>query len=313
MRTIPLGSTDSRVSVFCLGAMYFGTTTDEKTSFKLLDRYNEAGGTFIDSANIYAFWKPGFSGGESESLIGRWMKGRGNRARIFIASKVGFPYRDVPRGLKPELIVRECEKSLKRLSTDRIDLFYAHVDDRETPLEETMRAFDGLVKAGKVQYVGASNYAAWRLEQALWESRVNGLASYCCIQQKHTYLRPRPGASFAPQKCANHELFDLCRSMNVTPLAYSPLIQGSYTRAERPLPEQFQGPDTTARLAVLRAVAREIGATENQVVLLWMIQGNPPVIPLVTGSSEEQLAENLAALDLKLTEEQMKRLDEASA
>jgi aryl-alcohol dehydrogenase-like predicted oxidoreductase len=176
-----------------------------------------------------------------------------------------------------------------------------------------MEAFDRLVRAGKVRHIGASNFPAWRLEKARWVSRTNGWAEYCCIQQRYTYLRPKPGASFGAQVSTNDDLLDYCRSEGVTLLAYSPLLNGAYTRADRAFQEQYLGPDTDARLATLRAVAGEVGATANQVVYAWMMQSDPPVIPLMAASTDEQMKENLGALDVTLSAEQMDRLDKASA
>jgi aryl-alcohol dehydrogenase-like predicted oxidoreductase len=313
MKTVQLGDTGAEVSAFCLGILYYGNRIGQETSFRLMDRFVEAGGTFLDTANIYSFWLPGFKGGESEKVLGEWIEARKNREHLFIASKVGFAYQDVERGLRAAQVERECEKSLQRLGTDVIDLYYAHVDDRQTPLEETMEAFDRLVRAGKVRYIGASNFLAWRLERARWVSRTDGWAEYCCIQQRHTYLRPKPGASFGAQVSSNDDLLDYCRSEPVTLLAYSPLLNGAYTRDDRSLPDQYLGPDADARLAALHAVAAEVGATANQVVYAWMMQSDPPVIPLMAASTDEQMTENLGALDITLSAEQIERLSEASA
>jgi aryl-alcohol dehydrogenase-like predicted oxidoreductase len=313
MRTVSLGGTDVRVSAFCLGTMYFGSRTDRETSYRLLDRYVETGGSFLDTANIYARWVPGFKGGESETLLGEWMRERGNRSQTFVATKVGFQYPGVERGLRAHQIEVECEKSLQRLGVDAIDLYYAHVDDRDTPVEETMEAFDRLVKAGKVRFIGASNFLAWRLEEARWVSQTHGWAEYCCIQQRYSYIRPKPGASFDPQIAANDDLLDYCRVRDITMLAYSPLLNGAYTRADRAFSGQYLGPDTDVRMAALQAVAAEVGATANQVVLAWMVQSDPPVIPLVAASTVEQMGENLRALEIALSPEQMARLNEASA
>lgn len=313
MITVPLGDTGVRVSAFCLGTMHFGSRTDEKTSYRLLDRHVEAGGSFLDTANIYARWVPGYVGGESETLLGKWMRERKNRSRMFIATKVGFQYLGVEHGLRAHQIETECEKSLKRLGVDVIDLYYAHVDDRNTPMEETMEAFDRLVSAGKVRFIGASNFAAWRLEEARWVSRTRGWAEYCCIQQRYSYVRPKPGASFDPQVAANDDLLDYCRVRGITMLAYSPLLGGAYTRADRSLSEQYLGPDTDARLTALRAVAEETGATLNQVVYAWMLQSEPPVIPLMAASTMRQMEENLGALGIELDAGQMTRLNSAAA
>jgi len=313
MITVPLGDTGVRVSAFCLGTMHFGSQTDEETSCRLLDRHVEAGGSFLDTANIYARWVPGYVGGESETLLGKWMRERKNRSQMFIATKVGFQYLDVERGLRARQIEAECEKSLKRLGVDAIDLYYAHVDDRNTPMEETLEAFDRLVSAGKVRFIGASNFAAWRLEEARWVSRTHGWAEYCCIQQRYSYVRPKPGASFDPQVAANDDLLDYCRVRGITMLAYSPLLGGAYTRADRSLSEQYLGPDTDARLTALRAVAEETGATLNQVVYAWMLQSEPPVIPLMAASTTRQMEENLGALGIELDAGQMTRLNSAAA
>lgn len=315
MHTVPLGDTGEQVSAMCLGAMYFGSRNDEESSYLLLEQYVGAGGSFIDTANVYAHWAgPGWQGGESEALLGRWMKDRGNRDWLFIASKVGFDMPGVERGLTASQIEAECDKSLKRLGTDTIDLYYAHVDDRYTPLEETLEAYARLVQAGKVRYIGASNYLAWRLEQARAISRAHGWPEFCCIQQRYTYLRPKPGASFDPQVAVNDDLLDFCdaRRDDITLLAYSVLLSGAYTRHDRPISDQYAGPDTDARLAVLRAVAAEVGVTPNQVVLAWMLHSDPVVIPLIAASRPEHLQENLDALDVTLSADQMARLDFAS-
>ncbi len=313
MRTVPLGNTGVEVNVFCLGTMLFGSSTDKAMSYRLLDQYVEAGGSFLDTANVYAQWVPGYVGGESETLLGRWMRERDNRSQIFIATKVGFLMPGVERGLRRHQIEAECEKSLKRLGVNTIDLYYAHVDDRNTSLEETMETFDRLVRAGKVRFIGASNFLAWRLEGARWVSQTHNWAEYCCIQQRYSYVRPKPGASFDPQIAANDDLLDYCRARNITMLAYSPLLGGTYTRADRPLPEQYIGPDSNARLTALKAVAEEKGATANQIVLAWMIQSEPCVIPLIGTSSVEQMRENLGALEIELSADQMARLNNASA
>ena len=309
MQTQPLGQTNVEVSSLCLGAMFLGTKNDQASSYRLLDQYVDAGGTFIDTANIYAHWVSGSPGGESETLLGNWMRERGNRSRLFVASKVGFGYGEVPKRLRAGDIETECEKSLKRLGVETIDLYYAHVDDRGTPLEESLAAFDRLVQAGKVRFIGASNYLAWRLEQAKWISQVNGWAAFCCVQQHYTYLRMRPGMTVAPQEMVNDDLLDYIDHSKMTLLAYGALQAGSYVREDRPFRAQFSMPDNEARLVTLLTIANETGATVNQVILRWMLQRG--VIPLIAASHEEHMQENLGALDLRLTAEQMDRLNRA--
>jgi aryl-alcohol dehydrogenase-like predicted oxidoreductase len=311
MKTIPLGSTGVKVSALCLGAMYFGTKQDEETSFRLLDAYLDAGGSFIDTANIYAWWIDGCRGGESESLLGRWMQARKNRNKLFLATKVGFGYDDVPVGLTAKLIQRECEKSLKRLGTERIELYYAHVDDPKTPLEESLEAFDRLVEQGKVRFIGASNYSAWRMEEARWVSETQGLTAFCCLQQRHTYIQPKPGTSFSPQRHINQDLLDFASQRPITLLAYSALISGGYTHPEKYDFTNYQGPHTEARLAMLKTLAAEKGVSPNQVVLAWMLNNQPRILPLIAASTMEQLQENVGALELALTEEDIQRLNQA--
>ncbi|MBK8046303.1 MAG: aldo/keto reductase [Anaerolineales bacterium] len=311
MRTVPLGKTGVDVSVYCLGAMYFGTRNDPATSYRMLDRYVDAGGSFIDTANIYAWWVPGFRGGESELLLGEWLRERKSRNRIFLATKAGFQYDDVQIGLSAAQIEAECEKSLRRLGVDTIDLYYAHVDDRHTPQEESLAAFNRLVQAGKVRFIGASNFAAWRLAQAHALSARHGWPEYVCVQQRFTYLRPKPGASFSPQLSANEELIDYCRSNQVTMLAYSSLLSGAYTRLDRPVPAEYAGPDADARLFALSEVAAAHGVTANQVILAWLVQQQPAILPVMAASTDQQMQENLDALNLVLTPDELQRLETA--
>jgi aryl-alcohol dehydrogenase-like predicted oxidoreductase len=311
MRKLKLGSSDVEVSALCLGTDLIGSKIDRQTSFRLLDLFRENGGTFVDTGNFYAAWLPGCKGGESETTIGLWMKERGNRHEMAIASKIGFDYPGCQGGLSAAEIERECEKSLRRLGTDRLDLYYAHRDDPQTPLEETMAAFDSLIRAGKVRAIGASNLRAWRIAEANAVAGAHGWARYSAVEQRYTYLRPRHGADFGPQVSINEDLKGYCRSRDITLIAYSTLLQGAYTRQDRALPAQYAGTESGERLHALEGVARELGATLNQVIIAWMRQSAPAVLPIVAGSQPEQLTENLAALGVTLTAEQMTRLDTA--
>ena len=239
------------------------------------------------------------------------MRQRQNRSGLFLASKVGVEMPGAKQGLRASQIEEECEKSLRRLAVDTIDLYYAHFDDRTTPIEETMEAFHKLVKAGKVSFIGASNYLAWRLEEARWVSRTHAWSEYCCIQQRYSYVRPKPGANFTPQVAANDGLLDYCKNRGIVLLAYSPLLKSAYTRAERPLPEEYLGPDTKARVTVLKTIAEEKNATANQIVLAWMIHSEPCVIPLVAASNSGQMKQNLNSLNISLSAEELTRLNSA--
>jgi len=311
MQKIKLGNSDIAVSALCLGTDLIGSKIDRETSFRLLDLFREHGGTFIDTGNFYAAWFPGCQGGESETTIGQWMKDRSARNEMVISTKLGFDYPGCPGGLSAVEIERECEKSLRRLQTQRLDIFYAHRDDPQTPLEETMAAFDRLIGAGKVRAIGASNLRVWRIAEANTVGRNHGWARYSVFEQRYTYLRPRHGADFGPQICINEELKDYCRSCGLAMVGYSVLLQGAYTRSDRPVPAQYAGPDADQRLAALQHVAKEVGADAKQVVIAWMRKSDPPVLPIIAGSRPEQLRQNIGALGIRLNEEQMQLLDTA--
>jgi aryl-alcohol dehydrogenase-like predicted oxidoreductase len=316
--------TRREVSVLSLGAMHFGTATDEATAFAILDRYVAAGGTFIDTADNYAFWANGGQGGESEELLGRWRRSRGVGDEIVIATKLGArplapgtSYIDNAEGLSARVIRESAERSRDRLGLPRLDLLYAHIEDPAVPLAETVEAFAGLVAEGTVGLLGVSNHWAWRVERARNLAAAAGLPGYEVLQYYYSYLRPRtdrPG-QLSPDgdigAVSGDVLSYLRAGPQLTLVAYSPLLQGAYVRPDRPLGPQFDYPGLPARLTALREVARDAGATVNQVVLAWLIGGQIPVIPLVGASSVAQLEESLAAVDLKLTAEQRTRLDTA--
>lgn len=311
MEKVRLHKSKLEVSALAIGTDLIGSKINRETSYKLFDFYKEQGGNFIDTANFYSSWFPGCQGGESETTIGSWMKERRNRDEIVVSSKVGFDYPGCAGGLRAAEIERECEQSLERLQTDRIDLYYAHRDDRETPIEETMEAFDRLVNAGKVRAIGASNLRLWRIVEGNVISQANGWSIYSVIEQRYTYLRPRYGADFGPQIFITEELKDYVHFHGISLVGYSVLLQGAYTRGDRELPAQFAGPDANARLDALKAVADEVGRTPNQVIIAWMRQSKPSILPIIAGSRIEQLKENIAALELTLSSDQMNRLDTA--
>lgn len=311
MKKVKLGTSNLEVSALALGTDSIGSKIDRRESFALLDFYRGKGGTFLDTANFYASWLPGFQGGESETTIGAWMRERRNRNEMVISSKLAFDYPGSNGGLSASEIERECEKSLSRLQTDRIDLYYAHRDDRATPLAETMQAFDRLIRAGKVRAIGASNLPVWRIAQASAIAQANGWSQYSVVQQRYTYLRPRHGADFGPQTFLNEDMKDYAQHEGIGLLGYAVLLQGAYTRSDRELPAQFAGPDSDDRLRVLRAVATELRCSPSQVIIAWMRQSKPSVLPIIAGSREEQLAENIAALELPLSAEHTLRLSTA--
>jgi aryl-alcohol dehydrogenase-like predicted oxidoreductase len=307
----PLGNTGMDVSAMCFGTMRLGTREDRQKSYALLDQYAQAGGSFLDTANIYAHWQPGGAGGDSEKLLGSWMAERSNRDEIFLASKVGFGYPGVDGGLRASQIKDECEKSLRRLGTDRIDLYYAHCDDPATPLNETMKAFNELLAEGKIRAIGASNYTAWRLAEANCVCRTNEWDGFVCLQQRYTYLWPKRLADFSPQKAVTGSLLEYCHQRKVTLLAYSPLLGGAYTRQDRRIGENYGHVGSDQRLEVLGKIAAEREITRNQLILAWMLNSRPMVIPVFSASTSEQMAENLGALEIDLSDEEMIRLNQA--
>ena len=236
---------------------------------------------------MYSHWiNDTTRGGESETLIGEWLKERKSRSRVVIASKVGFPYPGVPYGTSARQIREECDKSLKRLGVDHIDLYFAHSDDRNTPMEESLGAFNALIRDGKIGRIGASNFKAWRLERARKTAKANGWEEYCCVQQRYSYLRPKAGWDFGQQIAANDDLLEYVKDTGITLLAYSPLLYGAYTDRTKTVMEQYVGPDSDARLKILDEVASEAGATRNQVVYSWLMNGNPAAIPLVASTTD---------------------------
>ncbi|WP_052848210.1 aldo/keto reductase [Streptomyces avicenniae] len=337
MKTVALGRTGERVSELALGCMLMGTRTEEATAFTLLDRYREDGGSFLDTADCYAWWESRDSfGGESESLLGRWFARTGSRDDVFLATKgsarlasLDGVWGDGPgpipdaatrigyEGAGADTLRRALDASLRRLGTDHVDLYYVHVDDRATPLEETLEALAGLVAAGKTRYIGWSNVRTWRLERIRALCERHGWPAPVALQQQHSYLRRRAGLDQA--SIVDGEQLDHLRAHDdLTLVAYSPVLKGAYDdparRSGTPTMEAYEGPDATARFAAVDEVARETGATPGQVVLAWLLrQDDPGLVPLVGPRTYEQYLSAAAAVELRLTAEQVARLDAAGA
>jgi aryl-alcohol dehydrogenase-like predicted oxidoreductase len=310
-------------SELVLGTMMFGTTVDRRTSFAILDRFVEAGGMTLDTANCYAFWADGGDGSESETLVGEWLQTAGLRDRVTLATKLGAGPADPARpydaqnreGLSARVIERGVATSLRRLGTDRIDLLYAHADDRTTPLDETIAALDAQVASDTVGMLAASNYTTWRLAMARERARQQGRARFAAVQLRHTYLDPRPQRGPLTDEIQlpiTPELRDYASAEgDLALLAYSPLLGGAYTRDDRPMPAVYDHPATPSRLQRLRDVAPERGATPNQVVLAWMLASRPRILPVIGVSTTSQLDECIEALDLELDQATMTCLDAA--
>ena len=312
-----LGRSGLKVAPICLGGNVFGWTIDEPDSFAVLDAYVEGGGDFIDTADSYSRWIPGHTGGESEHILGNWMRARRNREKVIIATKVGSPMGAIARerGLSRYWIMQSVENSLRRLQTDYIDLYQAHYDDPNTPLEETMRAFDDLVRAGKVRYVGASNYSAWRLTRALWVSDCHGYARYDSLQPLYNLVR-RVGYE--------RDLEPLCLDQGLGVITYSSLaggfLSGKYHRGQA-LPGTARAAGVEKNyfnerdwgiLDAVEAVAANYQATPAQVALAWIMSRPGITAPIASATSVEQARELLGAADLQLDAEALTILGRAS-
>ena len=314
MRWRALGRSGLEVSPLCFGGNVFGWTADEAASFKVLDAFVGAGMNFIDTADVYAKWAPGNRGGESEAILGRWMKARGNRTRVVIATKVGS---EMPegKGLSRAYIMRAVDASLRRLQTDYIDLYQSHIDDAETPLDETLGAFADLVTQGKVRALGASNYDAERLGRALDVSRRHGYPRYESLQPKYN-LCARDGYETA--------LEPLCREAGLGVIPYSSLASGFLTgkyRTDADLSKSVRGQGVQRQyfnergfrtLGAVDEVARAHDATPAAVALAWLI-ARPVTAPIASATTAGQLAELIAGTELELTAAEIEQLNRASA
>ena len=307
-----IGTSDLDVYPLCLGGNVFGWTADEQQSFAVLDAYTAVGGNFIDTADVYSAWVPGNSGGESEEIIGRWMASRRNRDRIVLATKGGsFPGL---KGLAADTIKKSVEASLRRLGTDHIDLYYAHYDDPGTPVEETLSAYDELVREGKVRYVAASNFTGARLAESLAASEREGLVRYVAVQAHYNLV-------FREEY--ERGLRDVVAANGLSALPYYGLASGFLTGKYR-LGEQVDSPRASKAsqyldqqrgkrvLAALDEVARAHGAEVATVALAWLGEQPTVAAPGASARNTEQLSALLAFPGLKLTREDLARLTAAS-
>jgi aryl-alcohol dehydrogenase-like predicted oxidoreductase len=306
-----ISHTDLEVFPLSLGGNVFGWTTNEEQSFAVLDGYAAAGGNFIDTADMYSSWAPGNSGGESETIIGRWMKARENRSNLVIATKVGkLPRR---QGLSAKTIQKAAEDSLKRLQTDYIDLYYAHEDDRGTPLTATLAAFDTLVRDGKVRYIAASNYDAPRLREALQTSRKEGLAEYVALQQHYNLME---------RNKYEGELADTVAAEGMSSIPYfslaSGFLTGKYRDGSKVDSQRAQGAgaylDDRGRrvLAALDEVASIRKEAVATIALAWLAAQPTVAAPIASARTPEQLPPLLRSIEVQLTKEEIAKLSNAS-
>jgi aryl-alcohol dehydrogenase-like predicted oxidoreductase len=310
-----LGRSGLSVSELCFGGNVFGWTADEATSFELLDAYLAAGGNFIDTADVYSNWAPGNKGGESETVIGKWLKARGNREQVIIATKVGMQMAPDRKGLSRSYIVQSVEDSLRRLQTDYIDLYQSHVDDEDTALTETLDTYQELIKQGKVRAIGASNYSAGRLTEALAVARDNGLPRYESLQPLYN-LYDREGFE--------QELEEICTEEELGVMNYYSLAAGFLTgkyRSEEDLAGRARGGSAKKYLnerglrilAAMDQVVAKHGTTHAQVALAWLLARPSVTSPIVSATSVAQLNQIVTAPAVKLDLADVTLLDQASS
>jgi len=313
MQMRKLGNSGIEVAPLALGGNVFGWTIDEATSFKVLDAFVAAGFNLIDTADVYSTWAPGNSGGESETIIGRWLKSSGQRGKVVIATKVGMEIGG-EKGLSAAYIHKAVERSLNRLQIDTIDLYQAHKDDETTPLEETLGAFGELIQRKKVRAIGASNYSAARLKQALDASRTHGLPRYECLQ---------PGYNLYDRAGYEAELEPLCEAESLAVIPYYSLAAGFLTgkyRTEADLEKSVRG--TKAKgylnerglriLAALDRMSTQYGATPGKIAIAWLLARPSITAPIASATSVEQLSQLFDATKIELEPESIRVMEEAS-
>ncbi|HYL19047.1 MAG TPA: aldo/keto reductase [Burkholderiales bacterium] len=315
METRKLGNSTLQVAPLAFGGNIFGWTVDESTSFRLLDAFVGAGFNFIDTADTYSRWAPGNQGGESETIIGKWLKQRGNRAKVVIATKVGMEMGPAKKGLSRSYILQEVEDSLKRLQTDYIDLYQSHTDDAETPLEETLATYADLVKHGKVRFIGASNYKGERLAEALKVSKQKGYPSYQSLQ---------PLYNLYDHADYEDNLEPVCVANGLGVIPYFPLaagfLSGKY-RSEADLSKSKRGQGNKKYLnergfrvlAALDKVAKQYGSTPAKVSIAWLLARPSITAPIASATSIDQLNDLIDATKLKLERASVEELSRAAA
>lgn len=315
MKKRKLGKTGLEIAPLVFGGNVFGWTIDEAASFELLDAFVAAGFDAVDTADVYSRWVPGHTGGESEIILGNWMKARGNRAQMIVATKVGMDMGDGKKGLSKSHILRSAEDSLRRLQTDYIDLYQSHVDDPDTPFEETLGAYATLLKQGKVRAIGASNHKNDRLETALDVSKKSGLPAYQTLQ---------PNYSLVERAEYENNIEPVCLREGLGVISYFPLAGGFLTgkyRSEADAAGKARARNVTRHMNergfkiidALDAVAKKLRATPAQVALAWVLARPSVTAPIASATSLVQLKDLLASLDLKLDAEALRLLNEASA
>jgi aryl-alcohol dehydrogenase-like predicted oxidoreductase len=309
-----LGADGPEVPVICLGGNVYGWTLPEAGAFRQFDQAFDLGLNFMDTADMYSRWIPGHKGGESETIIGNWLAKSGRRKDVIIATKLGLDMGEDRKGLSAAYIRQAVEASLRRLQTDYIDLYQAHTDDKETPLAETLQAFDDLVKAGKVRYIGASNYSGARLAEALETSRKNGLASYVSLQ---------PHYNLVEREQFETDLLSVVEKYHLGVIPYFSLaagfLSGKYRSkqdaekaARGTLVQKYLNDWGFGVIAALNEVANATGSTPARVALAWLIAQPGITAPIASATNDNQLNDLAEAAKLKLDRSSIEKLNDAS-
>lgn len=310
-----LGKTGIEIAPLIFGGNVFGWTIDQATSFQLLDAFIAAGFNSVDTADVYSKWVPGHTGGESETILGEWMKRSGNRTKIIVATKVGMDMGDGKKGLSKAHILRSAEDSLRRLQTDYIDLYQSHLDDPDTPFEETLGAYSELLKQGKVRAIGASNHKAERLAAALDASKKSGLPRYETLQPNYSLIERAEYESGLEPICVKEGL----GVINYFPLAGG-FLTGKY-RSEADAAGKARARNVTKHLnergykilGALDQIAKKYGATPARVSLAWLLARPSVTAPIVSATNLDQLKDLVGSVELSLDKESIQFLNQASA
>ena len=313
MKTRQLGNTQLHIPPIVFGGNVFGWTLDEKESFRMLDEVTEKGFTAIDTADSYSHWAPGNKGGESETIIGKWLKERGNRDKIVLATKVGSNPGKEGRDVSKNYILKAAEDSLRRLQTDHIDLYFTHWDNEATPVEETLEAYDQLIKDGKVRYTGASNLSPERIRESLATSEENELAKYSVLQPEYSLME---------RKKFEEGYWELVKEYDLGVISYfslaSGFLTGKYRKAEditgdrKDIVQKYFSDKGLKILHTLDKISEKHGVSNAAVALKWIMQRPGITAPIVSATKSSHLTAFEEAVDLQLSGEEMERLNEVS-
>lgn len=311
-----LGRTGLKVSRLCLGTMQWGWTADQKSSFSVMDTFIEHGGNFFDTADFYSRYVPGNAGGESETIIGRWLKERHNRDNVILATKVRQPMGSEPndQGLSRKHILQAIDASLSRLQTDYIDLYQAHAFDADTPIDETLKTFDDLQCSGKVRYIGASNYPAWRLVEALWSADVHNTVRFDSLEPHYNLAYRQEFESDLKTICEQYQLGVIPYSSQANGFLTGKYIRGKAAESSRAesVMKRYDNERSWNTLDTVQRIAQELHSSPSAISLAWLLAQPVITAPIIGANSPTQLKPSLSALDVHFTPDHLTQLNKIS-